>query len=149
MLTGTHILENGDVSIMIPLAPYTKKNHQQIRYKNNKEGKRIPYVTPSAEYLQYEQDAAIFLKPLNIDCPINVKALYYMNAKRKVDLTNLHEALHDIMVKCGTLKDDNAHIIVSTDGSRVLYDKDNPRTEVLLTCADDLFGITESEVDDH
>ena len=52
------------------------------------------------------------------------------------------EALHDIMVKCGTLKDDNAHIIVSTDGSRVLYDKDNPRTEVLLTCADDLFGIT-------
>lgn len=29
--------------------------------------------------------------------------------------------------------DDNSQIIVSHDGSRVLYDKDNPRTEVTIS----------------
>jgi len=50
-----------------------------------------------------------------------------------VDLTNLHEALHDILVKCEVLEDDNCKIIAATDGSRVMYDKDNPRTEVVIT----------------
>ena len=56
-----------------------------------------------------------------------------MQTRRKVDLTNLHEALHDILVKYGVLEDDNFKIIQSTDGSRVSYDKWHPRTEVEIT----------------
>lgn len=72
-----------------------------------------------------------------IDYPVEVKALFYMETRRRVDLTNLLEALHDVMVKYGLLKDDNNQIIVSVDGSRVLYDKDNPRTEVTIRRMED------------
>lgn len=53
-----------------------------------------------------------------------------MPTKRRVDLTNLLEAIDDILVLNGVLSDDNSQIIVSHDGSRVYYDKQNPRTEV-------------------
>ena len=56
-----------------------------------------------------------------------------MPTRRAVDLTNLNEALHDILVKGQVLVDDNAKIIVSTDGSRVHLDRENPRTEVKIT----------------
>lgn len=121
------------IQITIPLCPYTKKNSQNIFYKTSASGKRVPFIMPSKQYKQYEKDAAIFLKPLRIDYPVNVKATFYLPTKRKVDLTNLNEALHDIMVKCGTIIDDNVSIIVSTDGSRVFYDKENPRTEIEIT----------------
>ena len=65
-----------------------------------------------------------------IDYPVNIKALYFMPTRRKVDLCNLHEALCDVLVKYGVIEDDNSRIVVSMDGSRVLYDKYNPRTEV-------------------
>jgi Holliday junction resolvase RusA-like endonuclease len=53
-----------------------------------------------------------------------------MPTRRKVDLVNLLEATHDILVKYEVLADDNSGIIYSVDGSRVMYDKENPRTEV-------------------
>jgi Holliday junction resolvase RusA-like endonuclease len=56
-----------------------------------------------------------------------------MPTRRKVDLTNLLEAIDDVMVKAGLLADDNADIVQSHDGSRVLYDKDRPRTEIYIT----------------
>lgn len=65
--------------------------------------------------------------------PVEVKCLFYMPTRRKVDLTNLLEAIDDILVYAGTLADDNSNIIVSHDGSRVLYDKENPRTEVYIS----------------
>ena len=111
--------------IVIPIAPITKKNHQQIIKVNGR-----PMVIPSKQYKQYEKDCAVFLKALHIDVPINVKALYYMPTRRLVDLCNLHEALCDVLVKHGVIEDDNSKIIVSMDGSRVLYDRENPRTEI-------------------
>jgi hypothetical protein len=36
-------------------------------------------------------------------------------------------------VKYGVIEDDNSNVVVSVDGSRVLYDKENPRTEVEIT----------------
>jgi len=45
---------------------------------------------------------------------------------------NLLEAIQDILVKYDILKDDNSKIVASTDGSRVLYDKQNPRTEIYI-----------------
>ena len=47
-------------------------------------------------------------------------------------MTNLLESIDDVLVRAGVLKDDHSGIIVSHDGSRVLYDKDNPRTEVYI-----------------
>ena len=116
--------------IVIPLPPVTKKNHQRIvrgRYG-------APMVIPSAPYEAYQQAAAWHCKGgETIADPVEVKCLFYMPTQRKVDLTNLLEAIDDILVYAGTLADDNSSIIVSHDGSRVLYDKENPRTEVYIT----------------
>ena len=115
----------------IPLKPITKKNSSQI-ITNKATGR--PQVIPSKAYLQYEKDVAPFIrgKGLNISEPVTVTCLYYMPTRRKVDLTNLLEATHDILVKYGVLADDNSSIIYSVDGSRVLYDKEHPRTEVQI-----------------
>ena len=49
-----------------------------------------------------------------------------------VDKTNLESAIMDILVDARILKDDNSNIVAATDGSRVLYDKSNPRTEIFI-----------------
>lgn len=68
----------------------------------------------------------------SIDEPVEVTAIFYMPTRRTVDLTNLLEALDDVLVKYGIVKDDNCKIIYSHDGSRVMYDKANPRTVVRI-----------------
>lgn len=112
--------------IEIPISPITKKNHNQIiRVKNRY------MVIPSKQYKQYEKECAVYLE--NVDpvlSPCNVKCLYYMPTHRRVDLVNLQEATLDILVKYGVLTDDNSNVVISMDGSRVLYDKENPRTEI-------------------
>lgn len=121
------------MKFIIPVAPITKKNHQQIIRVNGR-----PMVIPSRQYKQYEADCAPFLKAMHIDYPVNVKALYYMPTRRRVDLCNLHESLCDVLVKYGVVTDDNCNIIQSMDGSRVLYDKQNPRTEVYIEEVEEL-----------
>lgn len=117
----------------IKLPPVTKKNSQEIRY-NRKTGKR--FVTSSEQYKRYEK-AAMLCIPTDVASyitePVEVKALFYMPTRRRVDLTNLEEALDDTLVRAGLLADDNCRIIVSHDGSRVLYDKDHPRTEITIS----------------
>lgn len=116
---------------IIPIPPVTKKNSSCI-YINKSTGR--PFIHPSARYKQYEEDFLLLCPPIPIiNYPVNVQALYYMPTKRKVDLINLHSALHDCLVKANVLYDDNCNIIVSTDGSRVLYDKINPRTEIIIS----------------
>lgn len=116
---------------IIKLPPVSKKNSQQILL-NPKTGKR--FIAPSKKYKEYEQNAGWFLprRKEPIDYPINVKCLFYMPTKRKCDLTNLLEAVDDVLVKHGIIADDNYTIIESHDGSRVLYDKENPRTEIYI-----------------
>ena len=65
-----------------------------------------------------------------------------MPTKRRVDLTNLLEAVDDVLVRAGVLKDDHCGIIVSHDGSRVLYDKDNPRTVLFIRDMEDMDATT-------
>ena len=123
-----------ELKMTIPLKPITKKNSQQI-VTRKVNGKIVPFIIPSKAYLQYEKDCGYFIKGkgLFIDYPVNVKAEYFMPTKRNVDLTNLHEALHDVLVKYEVLKDDNYKIVQSTDGSMVHVDKENPRTEITIT----------------
>lgn len=115
------------IKFTIKMTPITKKNHQQIIFNRNT-GQRM--VIPSKQYRQYEHDCAWFMPPNKAEGQVNVKALFYMPTKRRVDLVNLLQALLDILVKYGVIEDDNSNVVVSLDGSRVLHDKENPRTEV-------------------
>lgn len=118
------------IKFTIPLTPTSKKNSQQILV-NKATGR--PFIMPSKAYKQYERDALYFIpKQIFINYPVNVKCLFYMPTRRKCDLTNLLEAVDDIMVKAGLLADDNYTVIQSHDGSRVFYDKERPRTEVII-----------------
>lgn len=120
-----------DMKFTIPLAPVSKKNSQQILI-NRSTGR--PFIMPSKQFKEYEAAAAWFIpKGQTISTPVNVKCLFFMPTKRKCDLTNMLEAIDDTMVKCGLLSDDNFTVIQSHDGSRILYDKEHPRTEVHIT----------------
>lgn len=118
------------IEFTIPLNPRTKKNNQRIIY-NKKLNRQM--VIQSDKYLQYEKEAKEHIPELHIDYKVNIKAVYYRETKHRVDLINLHGALHDILTKYGCIEDDNVNIVYSTDGSYVDYDKDNPRTEITIT----------------
>ena len=113
--------------ITIPLTPITKKNSQRIVLAKGR-----PMIIPSAKYKEFERACAAFMPKVKepISEAVNVRCIYYMPTHRRVDLTNLMEATHDILVKYKVLEDDNSAIVWSVDGSRVLYDKEHPRTEI-------------------
>lgn len=114
----------------IPLPPRTKKNSQVIAKRNGR-----TFLVQSKLYRQYEKDCLKLLeapeKP--IDEPINLQCKFFMQSRRRVDLTNLLSAINDILVKAKVLQDDNHNIVYSMDGSRVFYDKEHPRTEIEIT----------------
>ena len=120
--------QKATIKFTIPLPPLTKKNHQRILI-NRRTGKR--FIGQSEQYTQYAKDAAWFIpKGQLINVPVNVKCIFYMPTRRRCDLTNLLEAIDDIMVNCGLLADDSYEVIHSHDGSRVMYCKERPRTEI-------------------
>lgn len=118
--------------IVIPLAPVSKKNSQRILV--NPRTKR-PFIAPSAKYKEYEEAAMWYIPRTDepITDPVNVQCLFYPPTHRRCDLVNLQEAILDILVLSGILADDNSSIVVSMDGSKVLYDKEAPRTEIQIT----------------
>ena len=125
------------IKITIPLNPVTKKNQQQI-FKNSRTGK--PFITQSKRYKEYEKNCLELLKWLyrgkTIDYPVNIKAIYYRKTKHTVDISNLHSAMNDVLVKAKVIEDDSYKIVVGLDGSRVRFDRDNPRTEIEITRVD-------------
>jgi Holliday junction resolvase RusA-like endonuclease len=123
-----------DIQFTIPLNPISKKNSQQIMV--NRANNR-PFIMPSDKYRKYEKAAIKYVpKRDTITSPVCVKCTFYMQTRRAVDRTNLEESIHDILVRAGLLADDNRDIIASGDGTRVFYDKNNPRTEVHITSID-------------
>lgn len=120
------------LSAVIELPPVTKKNSQRV-IMNRQTGKVI--VLPSKAYKHYEAAAGYFLrrKGEKLSGRYNVKTVFFMPNRRMVDLSNLLEAIHDVLVHYEILADDNSRIIVSVDGSRVDYDKERPRTEIEIT----------------
>ena len=122
-----------EIKYTIKLPPITKKNSQQI-LMNPKTGR--PFIMPSKQYKEYERNAAWFLKPRPprpIECSLNVTCLFYLPTRRKTDLTNLLEAVDDLLVHAGIIADDHYGIVTSHDGSRCYWDKENPRTEIVIT----------------
>lgn len=118
------------IKFTVPLAPITKKNSQRIVKMGNRH-----CILPSEKYKEYESLALWYIpkRGVPIDFPVNVKCTFYMPNNRLCDLTNHLESIDDVMVKAGLLKDDNYKILASHDGSRVLVDKEQPRTEVVIT----------------
>lgn len=113
--------------IKIPLLCRSKKNSQQICYNKNTEK---PFIRQSELYNNFERECGYFLNKyrININIPINIKCTFYVPDKRKRDLTNLENAIADILVKYKVIEDDNYNIIQSWDGSRIIYEKGREET---------------------
>lgn len=122
------------LAFTIESAPRTKKNGGNLIRRGNRMIK-----TNSDAFNRYEQHALLLIRPSwrqGITNAVNVRAHYFVDANRRVDLNGLNQALHDILVKAGVLADDSAinpPIVVGTDGSRVYVDRARPRTEVEIT----------------
>lgn len=109
------------IIIEIPLLCRSKKNSQQIIWNRNT---KRPMIIQSEIYRKFERDCGKFLlkhKNNKIIYPINLKCLFYVPDKRKRDLTNLENAIADILVKYKIIEDDNYNIIAGWDGSRIIY----------------------------
>lgn len=123
------------LKIMIPIEPRSKKNSMQIIRVG-----QTPRLIPSKQYTLWRDGCCDYIwlnypdiRDLMIDEPINLKITYYMGTRRKVDITNLHSAVSDMLVDAHIIKDDNRDICAAYDGSRVLYDKAAPRCEIEIT----------------
>ena len=113
--------------------PRTKKNSQRIVRRG-----QYSSILPSKAYMAYAEDCGAQLLAMRaanrgIDYPVNVACVYYMRTQRKVDLPNLLEATDDILKDNFVIVDDNCKIVATHDGSRVEYDKVNPRVEIEIT----------------
>ncbi len=98
----------------------------------------FPKLLPNEEYERYAKASMPFLNSVygtsgTIDYPVNLKCVFYLDTRRKGDLAGYLQAIQDLLVSAGILADDNRNIVASVDGSAVLYDKVNPRTEVTIT----------------
>ena len=126
-----------EFTFTIPIEPKSKKNSQMIVHaKGGRE-----YIVPSPYYKKYERQCGEYMpwpkEP--ISRPVNVKAVFFKKTRQRCDLVNLQEALLDVLVKYRVLEDDKYTIVYSMDGSRVMYDKMRPRTEVTITPVDDVW----------
>lgn len=122
-----------EIKFTIPVAPVTKKNHGRIVMCG-----KYPKLLPSEAYERYTKASMPFLNSVygtagTIDYPVNLKCVFYLDKRRKGDLAGYLQAIQDLLVEAGILADDNRNIVASVDGSEVLYDKENPRTEVTIT----------------
>lgn len=124
--------------LVIPGPMYSKKNSKQIvrnRSRGGRKGNRAFKVLSSANVRQWEANAVALMQAAwagraPIDCPVWVTFVFYAPDRRKRDLSNLYEAPQDAMQDAGIIVDDSQ--IVAHDGSRLLYDKYNPRTEIIV-----------------
>lgn len=124
---------------VIPLDTRTKKNSMTIAgtgARCPKCGKRAKqFVRQGHANTEYSAKAAryLFPKPREpYNTPVRIVYRVYTQTQRVVDDLNLYASLDDILVKEKILKDDNRRIIRDRDGSRVLYDKENPRAEIYI-----------------
>ena len=121
------------MKIIIIGDPRTKKNHSRLVYRGGR-----TFLIPSQQYQKYESEfiaqcmeQGIWNKNLNYR--MNIECKYYMHTRRRVDLNNLLEGTTDCLVAAKVITDDESKIVAGHDGSRVLYDKENPRVEITIT----------------
>lgn len=124
---------------VIPLDPRAKKNSHRIAGC----GPRCPMCGKYAKQFirngntttEFAFRAAQYLQPkppAPISGPVHLVYRLYTQTRHRKDDLNLYEALDDILVSGGILKDDDRKIIRSRDGSRILYDHERPRAEIYI-----------------
>ena len=99
-------------------------------------------IVQSNIYKQFEKDCGYFLnryKGNKITYPINLKCTFYVPDRKKRDLTNLENAIADILVKYEILEDDNYNIIAGWDGSRIIYEKGREQTLIEIAPINQVF----------
>ena len=101
------------LKIVIPGNPVTKKNHGRIVQKKFANGKSLPIMLPSEPYVKYEKHCKEFMPKIDepINYPVNLKCTFYMQTRRKVDVSNLISAISDILTKYKVIQDDNRNIV--------------------------------------
>lgn len=123
-------------SFTIHTEPRTKKNSSQI-VMNPKTHR--PFITPSKYYKDFCKEC---IKQINswsdrpkepINYPINITYTFYKGTRRLVDGLNLCAAMDDILTQTNVISEDNRDIVVGHDGTRVYWDKSNPRIEITIT----------------
>lgn len=120
---------------LIDRAPLTKKTHQRIARRRDT-GK--PFVMSAAGNAAYQKFASqvLNLQALNqglrepIAVPVWVEAVFWLDADRGSDLTNLEQMLGDCLQGAGILENDA--LIHSWDGSRKGVSYPRPRTEIVV-----------------
>ena len=125
------------VEFTVPGAPRQKKNSGRIAYfgakcRTCRKGQR-PTVLPAQPWQEWADSVVPLLSALNfrtITHPVNCRATFFADTKRKVDACNLYEGLADILEAARIVEDDA--LLASWDGSRVELDRENPRVEVVL-----------------
>jgi hypothetical protein len=120
-------------------APRTKKNHGDVVQRGSRR-----FHIPSAAWTQWCETAELrhwdgrALPPM----PFNCKAHFYGDRRNLQDeglaiagdAVGYYQGLADLLEARGVVPDDKW--IVSWDGSRLFWDKEQPRVEVLLeNCA--------------
>ena len=121
------------IKFTIKASPKTKKNHSQFVWLNSGNGRKYPRLIPSKQYTEFEKASAKYCPALKIDYPVNIQMIAYVERRNPVDLANMLNSIDDILVKYGTIEDDNRNIVYGHDGSRILYSKEYPRVEITIT----------------
>lgn len=121
--------------------PASKKNSKQIIY--NPKTKK-PMIVSSKKYNRWHKEVKKQMKEddvpkLQLSGIMNARILSYrMNKRGGVgDVNNFTQGSLDILTEWGVIVDDNRDIIYSVDGSRIFFDKENPRTEIELSLTEE------------
>ena len=135
--------------LVFPIAPRTKKNSQMIGIKNRSgtchackqiigtrfimqgDANRKEFAALKKLGPAIFRQSPVYTLPLSR--PLCVECLYWIDADRAIDTSNLMAATHDALVNLGILKDDSRKIIRSFGDTQVVgVDRKNPRTEIYI-----------------
>lgn len=118
------------MKIIIPVSPLSKN---EIPRKVYGENFKKAEIKESKKFKEYCEVAGAYLEPLNIGFGVQIKMSFYLPYKRNVSLIGLIAAMESVLVECNFLANNSSSVVISVDGSRVLYDSKFPRTELEIT----------------
>lgn len=106
----------------------SKKNSKQIRYRHGRFS-----LSSSDRFLAWHHEQMLSsglkkLKPIT-GAIASIELTFFLDSKRRRDLTNCAEGVMDLLVEAGILEDDNCFIVPQVNLVYGGIDKKNPRVE--------------------
>lgn len=108
--------------------------------KKNSMRKTRRGLIPNKKYCNWRNEAEAQireagLRPVKCNPPFNIAFLIFRKNRRggPGDVNNYTHAPQDILVTEGIIPEDNRDIVYSIDGSRIFFDKEDPRIEIIIT----------------